>query len=68
MSAVKQENTVVELWKAISYVTQTDIDMAVDKGDKARAANLCMCSSKGMDIFTAKRLIEWRLVELRKRI
>jgi len=57
-----------ELWKRISYVHQIEIDLAVTKGSKPEAVNRCMCSVKGLDLVTAQKLIEFRRVEITKKI
>ncbi len=68
MSLNEHTESVAELWKAIPYVTQIEIDLAVDKGNKAEAINRCMCSGIAINLRTAMKLIEQRAVELRKKI
>jgi len=55
------------LWKTISFEEQVEIDMAVDRGEKPLAVNMCMCSGKGFTVLSAKRVVEQRAVELKRR-
>jgi hypothetical protein len=42
----REEISDEELWKTIPFEKQIEIDIAIDKGNKAEAINRCMCSSK----------------------
>jgi len=64
----QKENDLVEFWKRIPYAEQIEIDLAIDKGNKAEAANRDMCSVKKVDRWTAKKLVENRQKELKKMI
>jgi len=48
------------VWKTIPYEVRLEIDMAWDKGEKGKAVNCFICSTKGFDLATAKRLVEQR--------
>ena len=56
-----------ELWKTISFEKQAEIDMAIDRGSKPEAVNLCMCSGKGFTLQTAMNFVNRRAVELARR-
>lgn len=55
------------LWKTISFEQQVEIDVAIDRGEKPLAVNMCMCSGKGFTLLSAKRIVERRSIELKRR-
>ena len=66
-----QEQTEVsdeELWKTIPFEKQITIDIAIDKGNKPEAVNLCVSFGKGFTVLSALSFIERRQKILPKRI
>lgn len=62
-----QTGVEAELWNTLPLDQQVEIDMAIDRGSKPEAVNRSMCAGKGFTLFSAKRVIEWRELELKRR-
>ena len=56
-----------ELWNTIPFDQQVEVDMAIDRGSKTQAVNRCMCAGKGFTLLSAKRVVEQRELELKRR-
>ena len=66
-STEHNEMAEAELWNTIPFEQQAEIDLAIDRGSKPEAVNRCMCAGKGFTLLSAKRVVEQRELELKRR-
>ena len=65
---MSEQEKVAEMWQRIPFEQKFEIDIAIGQANmKFLRINRCMCAVKGFNLLTATKVVEKRIVELKRR-